>query len=67
MDTDPGSPIQVNTDIEFQNTDVDLGGATLFMVDNGMINIQDSWFVDADIISNDFNLSMNGISYLEPM
>ncbi|MCF8403884.1 MAG: hypothetical protein K9H58_08065, partial [Bacteroidales bacterium] len=64
VDTDPSSAIQANTDIEFQNTDVDLGGSTLFMVDNGVITIQDSWFIDADIISNNFDLSMSGISYL---
>jgi len=67
VDTDPLSPLVANSDLVFQNTDVDLGGATLF-IENQILSINNSWFINANIESNvvnGFDLSMTGSSYLD--
>ncbi len=64
QDLDSGSDIISTTDLVFNNTDVNLGGANLLMPDNSILAIQDGYFINANISGNDIEFSMNS-DYLE--
>jgi len=64
-DTDASSSVQALTDLSFQDTDIDLGGSALLMPDGKTLTIDDGWLKNTDIISNKFNLSMNGSGFLQ--
>lgn len=65
VDNDPASGLQANSDLSFENTDVDLGGASLSISGDFMLSVTDAWFIDADISSSTCGLKMHGDSYLQ--
>ncbi|MCB0807084.1 MAG: hypothetical protein KDC05_14905, partial [Bacteroidales bacterium] len=65
IDNDPASGLQADSDLGFENTDVDLNGADLTISGDYMLSITDSWFIVANIMSNKCGVTMHGDSYFQ--